>query len=74
MKAPLFRYFLKEVPLFSTVFIYFQFQFLFSGVIGTNCHNLEVLDAEEDSEMTATDHGLAFLVKYIFYSFLRPQL
>lgn len=31
------------------------------GVIGTNCKNLEVLDAEEDSEMMTTDHGLAFL-------------
>ena len=36
-----------------------------SGVIGTNCRNLEVLDAEEDSEMTATDHGLAFLVEIL---------
>ena len=28
------------------------------AVIGTNCKNLEVLDAEEDSEMMTTDHGL----------------
>ena len=31
------------------------------GVLGANCKNLRVLDAEEDSEMTVTDHGLAFL-------------
>ena len=31
------------------------------AVIGANCKNLEVLDAEEDSEMMTTDHGLAFL-------------
>ena len=31
------------------------------AVIGANCVNLEVLDAEEDSEMMTTDHGLAFL-------------
>ena len=31
------------------------------AVIGTNCKNLEVLDAEEDSEMMTTDHGLSFL-------------
>lgn len=31
------------------------------AVIGTSCKNLEVLDAEEDSEMMTTDHGLAFL-------------
>ena len=26
-----------------------------------NCKSLEVLDAEEDSEMMTTDHGLSFL-------------
>ena len=31
------------------------------AVIGINCKSLEVLDAEEDSEMMTTDHGLAFL-------------
>ena len=31
------------------------------AVIGINCRNLEVLDAEEDSEMMTTDHGLSFL-------------
>ena len=31
------------------------------AVIGANCKSLEVLDAEEDSEMMTTDHGLAFL-------------
>lgn len=32
------------------------------AVVGANCKQLCVLDAEEDSEMTITDHGLAFLV------------
>lgn len=35
------------------------------AVIGTNCKNLEVLDAEEDSEMMTTDHGLSFLTNCV---------
>lgn len=31
------------------------------AVLATSCRNLRVFDAEEDSEMTITDHGLAFL-------------
>ena len=35
------------------------------AVIGTNCKSLEVLDAEEDSEMMTTDHGLSFLTNCV---------